>query len=145
MRRNHGVLLLGLLGLLTACRPGGRGPLAGAASPEGAVTAFLSAAAAQDLQAMSLVWGTARGPVRNTMERSEMERRQLVMIRLLCQDGARPMGTSTGTDGRRLVRYELALRGRTQPVTFTTVPGPQGRWFVEDLEVLRLQELCIGR
>jgi hypothetical protein len=117
----------------------------GASSPEAAVNAFMTAAKAQDLQAMSEVWGTSRGSVRETMERTEMERRQLVLISLLCQEGSQLLGSTPGTDGRRLLRVEMTRSNRTVPVIFTTVRGPGDRWFVEDLEVLRLQELCAGR
>ncbi len=131
--------------LLTACRPGGATQVMGASSPEAAVNTFMTAAKAQDLQAMSEVWGTARGSVRETMDRSEMERRQLVLISLLCQDGSRLAGSTPGTDGRRILRIEMTRGSRTVPVTFTTIRGPGDRWFVEDIEVLRLQELCSGR
>jgi hypothetical protein len=30
-------------------------------------------------------------------------------------------------------------------VTFTTIRGPEDRWYVEDVEVVKLQELCTSR
>jgi hypothetical protein len=141
MRRILAVVLV----VLTACRPSTAGTVTGASTPESAVNAFLMAAKAQDLQAMSQVWGTSRGAAAATMERNEMERRELVLIRLLCHESAAITGSTPGTDGRRLLRLDMTRAGRTVPVTFTTVQGPRERWYVEDLEVLKLQELCNTR
>jgi hypothetical protein len=39
----------------------------------------------------------------------------------------------------------MTRAGRTVPVTFTTIRGPEDRWYVEDVEVVKLQELCTSR
>lgn len=138
--------LIGLVFLaVSACRPISTVPAGGAASPERAVDAFLAAAKAQDLQALGGVWGTARGPARETMPREELERRELILIRLLCQDRAQVTSSSAGTDGRRVLRLDMTRGTRTVPVTFTTIQGPEQRWYVEDVEVVKLQELCTAR
>src|SRR5947207_13019239 len=56
---------------------------AGAASPRLALEAFLGAIRAQDLQAMSGVWGDKNGPARDAkvFSRAEMEQRELYLIR----------------------------------------------------------------
>jgi hypothetical protein len=137
--------LLIVLLVLSACRPIPSTVVTGASSPEGAVDAFIKAAAAQDLQAMGAVWGTARGAARETIERSELERRELIMIRLLCQEEFRVVSAAPGVDGRRALRLDMTRAGRTVPVTFTTIQGPGARWYVEDVEVAKLQELCTSR
>jgi hypothetical protein len=134
-----------LLFVLTACRPIPSGSVTGATSPERAVDAFIAAAKAQDLQALGGVWGTARGAARETMARDELEKRELILIRLLCQDRASVTGSTPGPDGRRLLTLDMSRGGRTVPVTFTAVRGPQERWYVEDVEVARLQDLCTSR
>jgi hypothetical protein len=145
MRRYYTLALAGLFLTTAACRPGGSGPTPGAASAERAVTDYLGAAAGKNLEAMALVWGDERGPASRRMSRGELEKRLLNQIELLCQETARPMGTSPGTNGRRLVAYDMSARSRTVRVTFTTIADRRGRWYVQDLEVLRLQELCQGR
>ncbi len=141
MKRSIAVLLF----LASACRPIASGPQTGATSPEGAVDAFISAAKAQDLQALGGIWGSAKGPARATMPRAELEQRELILIRLLCQDESRVTSSTPGTEGRRILKLDMTRAGRTLPVTFTTIRGPEDRWYVEDVEVVKLQELCTSR
>lgn len=141
MKRSIAVLLF----LASACRPIASGPQTGATSPEGAVDAFISAAKAQDLQALGGIWGSAKGPARATMPRAELEQRELILIRLLCQDESRVTSSTPGNEGRRILKLDMTRAGRTLPVTFTTIRGPEDRWYVEDVEVVKLQELCTSR
>jgi len=134
-----------LLFLVAACRPIASGTVTGAASPERAVDAFISAAKAQDLQALGGIWGTAKGPARESMARAELEQRELILIRLLCQEESRVVSSTPGTEGRRILKLDLTRAGRTVPVTFTTIRGPEDRWYVEDVDVVKLQELCTSR
>src|SRR5688572_6446905 len=74
--------LVALLLVLGACRstptPAPVSPstgTTGTATSEAAVTAFLGAVKAGDLQAMSLVWGTEKGPASEQMDRAELEKR----------------------------------------------------------------------
>lgn len=141
MKRSIAVLLF----LASACRPIASGPQTGATSPERAVDAFISAAKAQDLQALGGIWGSVKGPARATMPRAELEQRELILIRLLCQDESRVTSSTPGTEGRRILKLGMTRAGRTVPVTFTTIRGPEDRWYVEDVEVVKLQELCTSR
>lgn len=132
-----------LLVLLAACHSGGAPSpaMTGAASPETAVTSFLAAAKAQDLQALGAAWGTARGPARNYPP-PDMEKAELIMIRLLCQDRARPTDNSLAPEGKRIVTMELGRAGATVAIKFTTVKGPANRWYVETFELEKLQPFC---
>src|SRR5438045_4036676 len=64
------------------------GSATGGADARGAVLAFLDAAKNQDLQALSAVWGSTEGSVRDTgaIPRDEMEKRELVMMCYLSHD-----------------------------------------------------------
>ena len=129
--------------LFAACRGAPSGLMTGASSPEAAVTAFIGAAKAQDLQAMSAVWGTPKGSVRETMPRAQIEQRELILIRLLCQDEFRILRREPSIDGRQFVQVELMRRGGTLPRRFTTVMGPSNRWYVEDFAVDdAIQQFC---
>lgn len=135
------------LGLTAACGGGtaGGGPTpaaVGAATPEAAVTAFLAAAKDRDLQAMSVVWGTAKGPARETMARAELERRELIMMQVLCPEQSRVVERQPGEAGKVVLRMELSRPGMTKTPRFTTVAGPGGRWYVEDFEIASLQDFC---
>lgn len=139
MKRLAVVLVL----LSAACRGAPSGLMTGAATPEAAVTAFIAAGKAQDLQAMSAVWGTNHGSVRETMPRADIERREMIMMRLLCQDQHRITGTSPGIGGQRIVNVELSRGSNALNRRFTTVEGPSGRWYVNDFEIDEaLQRFC---
>lgn len=134
-----------LLVVLAACAGGGESgsQAIGAGSPEGAVTAFMAAAKAQDLQAMSSVWGDSKGLVRNSVDRTELEKRELIIMRLLCQEQFRVASKSAGVGGRQILQLEMKRTTKTELVKFVTVQGPADRWYVEDIPDLeRLQGFC---
>jgi hypothetical protein len=138
------VLLISVAACHRGAAPAGSpgGSATGASSPEAAVNAFIAAAKAQDLQAMSAVWGTARGPVRATMPRDEMDKRLIVMIGMMCQDSARTMSRSPAPQSMQFVRVEMKRAERAVQLNFTTVEGPSSRWYVWDFENSRLQAFC---
>jgi hypothetical protein len=102
---------------------------------------------ARDLQAMSAVWGTARGSVRETMPRDQMERSGTIVMGLLCPDEFRVLGSSPGDAGRRMIRGQMTRGERAIDLTFVTIQGPASRWYVEDVPLngdlpQRLQAFC---
>jgi hypothetical protein len=149
VKRLGTVLLVVLLGNLAACHNSGSasGSVTGATSAEGAVNAFLAAAKARDLQALSAVWGTARGSVRETMDRTSMETRGTIIMGLLCPDESHVTGWSAGTGAQRNVRAQMKRGTKVIDVEFVTIPGPAKRWYVQDFPVngdlpQRLQAFC---
>jgi hypothetical protein len=82
------------------------GGVGGAISPRTAVTGFLAAARAEDLQALASMWGTSEGPARNSIPRDELEKREIVMICFLKHDRYRLLtdAESTSDRTRSLVR-----------------------------------------
>jgi hypothetical protein len=107
----------------------------------------MAAMKARDLQAMSAVWGSARGSVRETMSRDQMEKSGTIVMGLLCPEGFRVLGSSAGDAGRRVIRGQMTRGQRTIDVTFVTVQGPASRWYVEDVPLngdlpQRLQSFC---
>jgi hypothetical protein len=140
-------LLLALaLGGLAACHAGppstavDTGP--GSPTPEGAVQRFFAAVHAADLQAMSNVWGTAKGPARDNMDRAELEKREIILQCYFNHDSFRVLGESPAAEGRRIVRVELTRAGRTREPAVYTVQGPGGRWFVENLDIAAVRDFC---
>lgn len=116
----------------------------GAASGKAAVEAFLKAAKAQDLQAMSAIWGTAKGPARDQMKRDDLEKRLIIMQCTLTHDKwvyleDRPR---LQTGGRQEFQVELSQGQRAAKTSVITVTGPGGRWFLEDINLLPLKEFC---
>src|SRR5687767_12054396 len=73
-------LLVSVLALFVGGCPARYGGAAtGARSSEAAVTQFLAGARAQDLQAMSAVFGDENGPLRDREDRTAMEQRLIIM------------------------------------------------------------------
>lgn len=140
MRRLLAVLVLVLL---AGCRPGAAGGATGASASDAAVQQFLFAANAEDLQAMSAVWGNQESPTRDRVSRQELERRLLIIVCHVRHDESRIGPAQTGEAGRVLHRVELKKGTLTASPMFTTVRNTRdGRWYVEDLDLRAVQPLC---
>ena len=87
---------------LAACGgPNTTGPLTGAPAPRTAIEQFLAAVRAQDLQAMSVIWGSEKGPARDLIERRELEKRELIMQCMLAHERFRILN---GLDAKSTVK-----------------------------------------
>jgi hypothetical protein len=143
-------LMLVVVAATVACHGRGAAPngmTTGASSAEGAVNAYIAASKARDLQALSAVWGTSKGSVRETLDRAEFESRGTIVMALICPDEHRITNQLTGQGGRRTLRVQFQRGGRTIDVSFVTVPGPADRWYVEDIPMRgdlpqQLQSFC---
>lgn len=118
----------------------------GAATSEMAILDFLGATRAQNIQGVSDVWGNADGPTRELIkDREEVERRILIMMRVLCHDES-AIGPAQAADGGRTEhRVDLTYQGRKTTVPFFTVRNKNtGRWFVEDIDLRPVRDFCSG-
>lgn len=118
----------------------------GASAPRTAVDGFLAAIAAQDIQVLSGIWGDKNGPVRDSkvIPRADVEQRSLYLMRCLKHDRFRVLGESPAADGERVFQVELT-RGTTVKVTdFFTARGGD-RWYVRDVRMEPVRELCSAR
>lgn len=131
----------------TAPRPGAEGGAGGAADSRSAVETFLSTIRAGDLQALALIWGTAEGPARDAgFGREELEQRELIMIWCMKHDSAQIGSELPHGERGRAYRVELTRGQRTRTTTMYTVPGPRGRWYVENVDLdPALRDFCRER
>jgi len=128
---------------IVGCRRTAGGPEAGALSSTAAVQQFVDAAKAQDLQAMSAVWGNAEAPVRDREDRQQLEKRLLIMVCHLRHDEARIGAAQTGPQGKLQHRVDLTQGSKKASPVFTTVRNTKtGRWFVEDFDFQSLASFC---
>lgn len=116
--------------------------LTGAAAPKLAVDQFLAAVRAQDLQAISVVWGTEKGPARDQIERTELERREIIMQGCYTHDRYRIVDEGPSPNGERLVKVEITRGKVTANPTFAVVKGPSDRWYVRDAGIQSMGALC---
>ncbi len=114
----------------------------GAATPTLAVQRFLNAAKAQDLQALSVAWGSAKGPARDVVPKDQIERRELIMICYLTHDTYSIHAENAATEGRRAFTVELRRGPVARRTTVTTVKGPADRYYVGDVSLEPLSDLC---
>ena len=142
-----------LLVLAAACRtapagtpsPSGTAPsgtssgAAGASSPRGALDLFLSAAKAQDLQALSSVWGDENGAARDRNPRREFEQSQLVLLCLVHHDQAKVGDLRQAENGRFVTTVDMVQGTAKATVPYTLAHTPSGRWFVQSVDTKLLQ------
>lgn len=114
----------------------------GADSPRRAVELFLAAVSAQDIQAMSVVWGTEKGPARDQLARTELERREIIMQQCFAHDRYRVMDEIPGEGGSRMLRVEITRGSTTRTPQFVTIEGPSERWYVMDADIAAMSDLC---
>jgi hypothetical protein len=118
----------------------------GAASPSAAVTAFLEASKVGDLQAMSAVWGTVTGPIRDQITEPELSKREFYLISCTKHDKFKINNEMPGQSGKRVLAVEITRGAVTRSTNFTAVMGPQNRWYVENLEMKPLEDsICLAR
>lgn len=116
--------------------------MVGGATPRGAVEDFLAAVRGQDLQAMSVVFGTSRGPSRDNMDREQLDKRLIILQCYFFHDKSRILGESPGEGGHRVLTVELTRGRLTRTPRFYAVQGPGARWFVDDMEIAVVREFC---
>ena len=109
-----------------------------------AVVAFMTAVKAQDLRGMSAMWGNEQGPTANRIKRDELEKRLIVIQCLLAHDkwAFAEDNARLSTGGRQEFPITLQKKNASARTTFTTVAGPGGRWFVEDIAIGDIKEAC---
>ena len=120
---------------LTSNTPGG-------ATPREAVQLFMSAAKAQDIQAISNVWGTAAGPARSTMDKTELEMREIILMCYLAHDSYHVLGEAPGVNGERVLAVEVKYQDLTRSTNFYATRGPASRWYVARFDNIALQDIC---
>ena len=120
------------------------GSSTGAADARGAVLAFLDAAKNGDLQALSAVWGSTAGSVRDvgSIPREEMEKRELVMLCYLGHDSHQILSDAQAANNERVVSAMLRRGPLTRTANFYAVAGPGGRWYVRQFDMEPLTDLC---
>ncbi|MBL8984406.1 MAG: hypothetical protein JNL26_19630 [Gemmatimonadetes bacterium] len=136
---------LAILALIVAgCsrNPGPGSQLTGAAAPRLAAEAFMKAVAAQDLQAMSVVWGTEKGAARDQLDRTELDRRLIVIQSCYAHDRYTIGDETPGPNGHRFIKVSIHRGRNSRTPNFEMVKGPSDRWYVQDADFDSMQGMC---
>jgi hypothetical protein len=106
------------------------------------VEQFLNGARAQDIQAMSVVFGTSRGPARDNMSRDELEKRLIILQCYFNHDKFRILSETPGDGGHRVVATELTRGTNVRTPSFYTITGPGGRIYIDNMEIAAVKDFC---
>jgi hypothetical protein len=117
---------------------------AGAATAREAVQRFLATAKAQDVQAMSNIWGSSAGPARTTMGKEELEMRIIYLMRCLRHDSYMILTETPAAGGERIFGVQLKRGTLTAVSNFTSTPA-QGRWFLREFQAEPLNPICTSK
>lgn len=146
MRR---IALLMMLALSAAgCRSGPRGgggdngAATGAADSRSALDAFLGSVRAQDLQAMSRLWGGPRGLARDVLSREQLEQRELLIMCHMGHDSYSIVSEHTDSDGRRVYLVRLRRGSQSRETTFKMYRSGADRWYVEEADMNPVRDFC---
>ena len=126
----------------TAPTPAVSGNQTGAADAMSAIRGFLTAAKQQDIQSLGTFWGDAQGPARDRMDRTEAEKRELIMACYLKHDRYEIIGDAPNPGGTRAVVVNMTLGPLTRSANFQVAQGPGSRWYVMDVDLKALQDFC---
>lgn len=128
-----------ILFVLVGCRSVPTSTMMGATSPRGAAEQMLAAASAQDLQAVSAIWGSETGLARDHLDRTEVESRTFIMACVLKSESRKFSEPSPAGNGRVLVPVELTQGKNTGTTRFETARTKDGRWLVANVDLQSLQ------
>ncbi|HJQ19076.1 MAG TPA: hypothetical protein VJ867_01935, partial [Gemmatimonadaceae bacterium] len=117
--------------------------LPGGATPSEALSRFMAAAKAQDLQAFALVWGSKDGPVIQTMAKEDREMREITMLCYLKHDSYRIISQTPSTNNQHVFNVELKFKDLTRSTNFFATLGPSNRWYVLKVDKMDpLRDIC---
>jgi hypothetical protein len=125
-----------------AAEPSRNSNVTGGSTARSAVEQFLAAVKAQDIQAMSVLFGTNKGPSRDNMNREELEKRLVILQCYFNHDKYRVLSELPGDGGHRVIEIELTREGSSRTPSFYAVPGPGGRWYVDNMEISAVRDFC---
>lgn len=132
----------GPVGAATSPAPSANPNVTGAATPRAAVELFLNAVKVQDIQAMSVIFGTSRGPARDNMNREELEKRLIILQCYFNHDQFRILREAPGDGGHRVITAELTRGSNNRTPAFYAIAGPGGRWYVDNMEIAAVRDFC---
>jgi hypothetical protein len=134
--------LLLILALGLACRQSGPKELTGAATPRAAVDQFMLAIRAEDIQALTTVWGNAKGPARDQFPAEEIRMREQLMLCYFSHDSYRITGETTVSDKKRVILADIKKGTMTRTAEFVVERGRAERWYASVIDITPLKDFC---
>ena len=116
----------------------------GAATPSLAIKTFMTAIKNQDLDALALIWGSEKGPARDVTSSDQIRKRELIMECYLQHDSYTVQSDVEQQRGLHVVSLQITKGTFTRNTKTQVVLGPNNRWFVDNIELEPLKDLCSG-
>ena len=114
----------------------------GGTTPRAAVEHFLTAVRAQDIQAMSVIFGNSKGPSRDNMNREELEKRLVILQCYFNHEKSRFLAEFPGDGGHRIVEMEVTKQNVSRSPNFYVIKGPSDRWYIDNMEIAAVRDFC---
>ncbi len=129
-----------------APRPAMSASASGPGGPDAtsAVRGFMAAAKLQNIQSLAMWWGDANGPSSNVIAKEELEKRELIMLKCLKHDRFEVVGEAPSESGSRDILVSMVYHGAETTTHVTVVPGPDSRWFVQNVDLQPLRSICVA-
>lgn len=134
--------LLLVLALGLACRPQTPKQLTGAPTPKAAVDQFMLAVRAQDIQALTTVWGNSKGPARDQFPAEEINMRRQLMFCYFNHDSYTVTGQTAVSGKKSVVLADIKKGTMVRTAEFVVEKGPSNRWYASVIDVTPLKDLC---
>jgi hypothetical protein len=106
-----------------------------------AVTQFMAAVKAKDLDRMGMLWGDQRGPAATYMKAEDLKKRVSVLQIYLAHDGYRILEGPQpvpGQDNQRTFRVELQRRECNVSTSLDVIRVKNGGWLVYNINLATL-------
>ncbi len=139
IRENIVKKLAAVVVLALGCRTVPAGPMFGSPTPRGAVEQMLAAAKAQDLQAITAVFGDESGLVRDRESRETVEQRAVIIACILKADTQRISEPMAAGNGRVSMNVDLTQGTNSGSTRFEAARAKDGRWLVANMDLPALQ------
>ena len=116
----------------------------GAATPKAAITAFMAAIKLQDLDALSLIWGSEKGAARDIVPADQLRKRELIMECYFQHDRYVITSDVESSSGLHVVMLSVTKGSFTRETQTQVLLGPKNRWYVANPSLEPLKDLCAG-
>jgi hypothetical protein len=116
----------------------------GAASPTLAIETFMAATKAQDLDALSLIWGSEKGPARDIVPPDQLRKRELIIQCYFQHDSYQIKSDVATSKTAHIVTLSVTRKDFTRETSTQVLLGPRDRWYVANPKLEPLQDLCSG-
>lgn len=110
-----------------------------------AVRSFMNAVERSDLTAMGNVFGTVDGPASASIPKEELEKREAIMICHLKHDSYNVLAEAPDPGGGHRLVVQVSYQGITRSSDILAVRAADGRWYVQAVNLVPLEDICKRR